>query len=199
MLQPHLKSKRIASAVAAVVLVATGWWCWDHRGYWLCDNFRVVEPGRIFAGGYQYPVPLKRIIARHEIKTVLSLREGDDEYDAQERDLLAAKGVQFRNVVIPYKVPDAERIARIQEAIAVITDEANQPVFVHCWAGCHRTGAVVAIYRVSRCGWTEAAARRELIDWGGTALGTQWPTRILAAFCSQSDSLARQPEGGAIR
>ena len=187
---------------AGVVAVGgAGSWLWDHRGYWIEDNFRVVVPGRIYAGGYQHPIPLKRIIAQQHIKTLLTLREGGDFNEEQERSVLDSCGVQFRKVVIPYKVSDESRIARIEEAIEVMTDPANQPVYVHCWAGCHRTGAVVAIYRVSRCGWTEEAAHKELVSWGGTALGMEWPTRVLHTYCtnppatvanSQDDSLPKK-------
>src|SRR5262245_28274171 len=170
-----------AAALLGVILVigGIGSWFWDHRGYWLIDNLREVEPGRIYAGGYQYRNPLRRIVRRHRIKSVLSLREGGDSYEAQERAALESMGVQFHEIAIPYQVPDETRIAAIERAVDFITDEKNQPVYVHCWAGCHRTGAVVAIYRVSRCRWTEQAASAELIDWGGGSLGTQWPVRLL--------------------
>jgi protein-tyrosine phosphatase len=186
------------SAVAFSSLA--GYWLWDHRGYWLADNLREVEPGRIYAGGYQYARPLERIIRRYGIKTVLSLREGGDPFESDERAVLETNGVQFRKIVIPYRVSDEERIAAIEQAIALITEEQNQPVYVHCWAGCHRTGAVVAIYRVSRCNWSESAAREELVSWGGTARGTQWPTRVLHTYCTRSgESVARHPQGDPVR
>jgi protein tyrosine phosphatase (PTP) superfamily phosphohydrolase (DUF442 family) len=194
-------SARLLIAIATLICLGAGtFWLWDRRGYWLADNFREVESGRIYAGGYQFPIPLARIIDRHHIKTVVSLREGDDAYDADEREVLQACGVKFVRVIIPYKVPDAERIARVEEAIAAITDRANQPVFVHCWAGCHRTGAVVAIYRVSRCGWTEQAARDELVAWGGTKLGSQWPTKLLHVYCTRPGAkVASNPEEDSVR
>jgi hypothetical protein len=179
-----------------------GYWLWDHRGYWLADNLREVEPGRIYAGGYQYSWPLERIIRRYRIKTVLSLREGNDSFERQERAVLDANGVQFRKVVIPYKVPEDVRIAAIEQAIALIADEQNHPIYVHCWAGCHRTGAVLAIYRVSRCHWTEEAASKELVSWGGTTRGAQWPTRVLRAYCMRvgdSEPVARHPEPASVR
>lgn len=180
-------SVRLVFGIAILICLCAGsFWVWDHRGYWVADNFREVESSRIYAGGYQYPMPLARIIARYHIKTVVSLREGDDSYDSDEREVLEARGVKFVRAIIPYKVPEEERIARVEQAIDAITDPANQPVFVHCWSGCHRTGAVVAVYRVSRCGWTEQAARDELVDWGGTKLGSQWPTRLLHTYCTRA-------------
>jgi tyrosine-protein phosphatase SIW14 len=194
-------SAQLAIALAIVICLSMGsTWLWDHRGYWLADNFREVEPGSIYAGGYQYPIPLTRIIDRYHIKTVVALRNRNDSYDTDERRVLEAKGVKFVRVSMPDKVPDEDRIARVEEAVAAITDPANQPVFVHCWAGCHRTGAVVAVYRVSHCGWTEQAARDELVAWGGTKLGAKWPTRILRTYCSRtSDPMASKPETNTVR
>lgn len=188
-------SAKLMIGLAILICLSAGsFWLWDQRGYWLADNFREVEAGRIYAGGYQYPIPLARIIDRHHIKTVVSLREGDDSYDSDEREVLDAKGIKFVRVIIPYKVADGERIARVEEAIEAMADPVNQPVFVHCWAGCHRTGAVVAIYRVSRCGWTEQAARDELVNWGGSKLGSQWPTKLLHTYCSLArESMASDP------
>ena len=194
-------SVRLVFAVAILICLCAGsYWVWDHRGYWVTDNFREVEPGCIYAGGYQYPIPLARIIDRYHIKTVVSLREGDDSYESAEREVLEARGIKFVRVIIPYKVPEKDRIARVEEAIDTITDPANQPVFVHCWAGCHRTGAVVAIYRVSRCGWTEQAARDELVQWGGTKLGSQWPTKLLHTYCSLAHNrMASDPAKDTVR
>src|SRR5262249_34017269 len=54
---------KIGVLLATVTVAALcGSWLWDHRGYWLVDNLRAVEPGRIYAGGYQYPMPLRRIV-----------------------------------------------------------------------------------------------------------------------------------------
>jgi hypothetical protein len=181
--------KYVIIAPAFVAAALASYWLWDHRGYWIINNFREVEPGRIYAGAFPYPKPLKEIIRRHKIKTVLSLREGD-KGEMGERTTLRTHRVRFHKIIVPYQVPDAVRIAAIEEAIAFITDERNQPVYVHCWAGCHRTGAVVAIYRVSRCNWTESEAREELESWGGTARGTKWPMRVLRSYCSHADSIA---------
>jgi tyrosine-protein phosphatase SIW14 len=177
------KRTRVALFIAIACSMPAGYWLWDHRGYCFTDHFREINPGRIYAGGYQYRWPLQRILRKYKIRTVLALREGDDAYESQERRVLDKANVRFHKIVIPYKVSDDERIAVIEQAIDFISDEKNQPVYVHCWAGCHRTGAVVAIYRVSRCNWSESMARAELIAWGGTALGTQWPVKALHSYC----------------
>lgn len=175
---------RLTAVAIGATIVCGGYWGWDHRHYWVARNFRVVEPGRIFASGYQHPGPLRRIVRERAIKTVLSLREADD-LETVEREVLTGEGVVFRRVVIPYRVSDAERIEKIQEAITVMTDPANQPVLVHCWAGCHRAGAVVAIYRVACCGWSEEQAYAELVRYGGISRDARAPARVLRVFSEQ--------------
>src|SRR5436309_436906 len=89
-------------------------WLWKHRYFAFKNNFRVVQPGRIYAGAYQNRIPLEQIIDQYHIKTVLSLRESGDTYEEKELQVLARKGVQFRDVAIPFKVSDEDRIAQIE-------------------------------------------------------------------------------------
>jgi protein-tyrosine phosphatase len=54
--------------------------------------------------------------------------------------------------------------------LSAALDPANQPVFVHCEKGEDRTGALVAIYRIVKQGWTPERAYAEacslgLTDW----------------------------------
>ena len=46
--------------------------------------------------------------------------------------------------------------------LQVVNDPANQPVFVHCKGGRHRTGAMTATYRMTREGWTAEQAVAEM-------------------------------------
>jgi predicted protein tyrosine phosphatase len=191
----RVRFTRLAGAAVVVAIVLGVWWVWNYRHHWVARHFRVVEPGRIYASGYQYPGPLRRIVRKHAIKTVLSLRAADELEDV-EREVLTGEGVAFRRVVIPDRVPDAERIQKIQEAIAIMTDPANQPALVHCFAGCHRSGTVVAIYRVSRCGWPEARAHAELVRYGGTSRNARAPARVLHTFCEQLRLDVARGQGG---
>ena len=50
--------------------------------------------------------------------------------------------------------------------LSIVSDPANQPVFVHCMHGADRTGAMCAAYRVAVQGWTPEEAVRELRDGG---------------------------------
>ena len=67
-------------------------------------------------------------------------------------------------------------------AVEIHADPENQPIFVHCWEGQHRTDAVIAAYRLMHSGWSEEA-RKELSRWGGfsegKAMGREIVMRVL--------------------
>jgi hypothetical protein len=50
----------------------------------------------------------------------------------------------------------------IDEFLALMDDPANRPVLLHCKAGLHRTGVLVAVYRMEYDGWDPLAAVEEL-------------------------------------
>ena len=84
-------------------------------------------------------------------------------------------------------------VALVEEAVNILADPQDQPVFVHCEFGKHRTGAVVAIYRVKNCGWTEWTARDELKRWGGFDAHAWWPSLALHDFSAEHASVAAIP------
>jgi protein tyrosine/serine phosphatase len=50
--------------------------------------------------------------------------------------------------------------------LAIVTDPARQPVFVHCRRGSDRTGTAVAVYRICVEGWSREAAIDEMVNGG---------------------------------
>ena len=53
-------------------------------------------------------------------------------------------------------------------------DPANYPVLVHCFAGIHRTGAYMAVYRMEIDRWDNDAALDELRACGYRHLDDEW-------------------------
>jgi tyrosine-protein phosphatase SIW14 len=57
-----------------------------------------------------------------------------------------------------------------------VNAKENQPVFVHCAGGRHRTGAMTAVYRMTMQGWDIERAYSEMKDydfytrWGHKAM-----------------------------
>ena len=50
----------------------------------------------------------------------------------------------------------------IDEFLSLMDNPANRPVLLHCKAGLHRTGVLVAVYRMEYDGWDPLAAVEEL-------------------------------------
>jgi len=93
------------------------------------------------------------------VRTVINLRTRHGERKAVE-----AAGMRY--VEIPMDVLKNVHPATVGKALSVMTDPANQPVYVHCSRGVDRTGVVVAVYRMEVDGWSEAEAEAEMEAFG---------------------------------
>jgi tyrosine-protein phosphatase SIW14 len=91
------------------------------------------------------------------IKTVLDLQK-DGRSD--EAGLVKRAGMQF--IRIAMTTTDAPTQAQIAEFFKIVNDPANQPVYVHCAGGRHRTGAMTALYRMTNDGWNAERAYAEM-------------------------------------
>ena len=59
----------------------------------------------------------------------------------------------------------APTAAQIEKFLSIVRDPANQPVYVHCVEGRHRTGVMTAIYRMTVDGWNADRAFGEMKDY----------------------------------
>jgi protein tyrosine/serine phosphatase len=46
--------------------------------------------------------------------------------------------------------------------LSLVNDQSNWPVFVHCRGGKHRTGVLIAVYRMEMDGWNVKQAYDEM-------------------------------------
>ena len=119
------------------------------------DNF-----GRINDNYYRGAQPEARDyadLAAGGIKTVIDLtRDGRDE----ERELVESAGMNFYR--IPLTTTDRPSDAAVAQFLKLADDPANQPVYVHCQGGRHRTGVMTAIYRMLHDGWNADQAYLEM-------------------------------------
>jgi len=91
------------------------------------------------------------------IKLVIDLaQEGDP---AEEAHATAA-GMRF--VRIPMTTHEVPSPTTITKFLSLVNDPANQPVYVHCMGGRHRTGVMTAIYRMTVDHWTPMRAFSEM-------------------------------------
>jgi protein tyrosine/serine phosphatase len=91
------------------------------------------------------------------VKTVVDLqRDGRDD----EEGLVQRTGMKFYR--IPLTTSDRPSEGAIAQFLKIVNDPANQPVYVHCAGGRHRTGAMTAVYRMTQDGWTADRAYEEM-------------------------------------
>jgi len=53
----------------------------------------------------------------------------------------------------------------VAEFLKIANDAANQPIYVHCKGGRHRTGLVTAVYRMTHDGWNFDKAFAEMMKY----------------------------------
>jgi tyrosine-protein phosphatase SIW14 len=95
------------------------------------------------------------------VKTVIDLTEGDV---SNEGAHVKQAGMNFYR--IPMTTHDRPSDAAVERFLALVNDKDNQPVFVHCQGGHHRTGVMTAVYRMFQDGWTADRAYGEMQKYG---------------------------------
>jgi protein tyrosine/serine phosphatase len=96
-------------------------------------------------------------LAAMGVKTIIDLQMSGEE---REQGLVEAHRMKFYRIGMSDKnQPGPEQVSLF---LKIVNDPANQPVFVHCAGGRHRTGAMIAIYRMTHDGWTADQAYKEM-------------------------------------
>ncbi|CAN5904979.1 hypothetical protein BH23PLA1_BH23PLA1_14450 [soil metagenome] len=144
----------------------------------------VVAEGRLIRGAWQRPVPLRRIIERERIRTIVTLTaiNQDDPKYVDQSGVVDGVGVDW--VLVPMRGSTAT-IEQMAEAADLLADPDRQPVFFHCVAGHHRTSLVHAAYRIRHEGYSAERAWRELADLPWTrpeAEADRADRRLIEAF-----------------
>ena len=119
------------------------------------DNFGVVNDA--YYRGAQPKGDDYRDLAALGVKTVIDLtKDGRDD----EQGFVEAAGMKFHR--IPMKTTDRPSDEAIAEFLSMVNDPANQPVYVHCQGGRHRTGTMTAVYRMTQDHWSATQAYDEM-------------------------------------
>jgi protein tyrosine/serine phosphatase len=120
------------------------------------DNF-----GRVDSRYYRGAQPEGRDyadLAALGIKTVINLTS--DDARPNERVMTERAGMSYFQIpMTTHQPPTAGQLA---EFFKIVNAPANQPVFVHCVGGRHRTGVMTAAYRMTEAGWTADQAFKEM-------------------------------------
>jgi protein tyrosine/serine phosphatase len=92
------------------------------------------------------------------VKTLINLTS--DDADANEQAMAERAGMKYMQIpMTTHTPPSAEQLTQF---LALVNDPANQPVYVHCVGGRHRTGVMTAAYRMTQDGWTSEQAFAEM-------------------------------------
>jgi protein tyrosine/serine phosphatase len=134
----------------------------------LC-HFHVVEPGVLMRCGQPRVRDLEQIRAEHGLRTVVCARGGTrhplrGRWFRKERAYCEQAGIHLEHMPFSdQSTPPADVFDRF---LALVQTPERRPVFVHCEQGFHRTGILVAAYRIRVCGWPVARAMDELRAYG---------------------------------
>ncbi len=114
-------------------------------------------------------------VERYHIRTILNVQDEypDPDLDVsfwgrrtiKESELCRQLGVRYVHLaptLISRRLIPEQRPPAIDEMLALLDNESNYPVLIHCHAGLHRTGILTAVYRMEYQGWSADEAYREM-------------------------------------
>ncbi|MBL8797589.1 MAG: dual specificity protein phosphatase family protein [Planctomycetia bacterium] len=162
-------------AGSLVALVTAGTFCYFRYCYTDGKRLRVVEPGVLYRSGQLSADGFTDAILRYNIRTIVNAMDEWPDPDLEknwlsaqtmkESELCRQLGVRYihlsPDLISRQRVP-TERPKAINQFLAIMDDPTNYPVLLHCRAGLHRTGCLVAVYRMEYQGFTPPEAVREM-------------------------------------
>jgi len=133
------------------------------------DRIHIANFGRVADTYYRGAQPVGRDyadLAALGVKTIIDLQEyGDKEEPA------AAKQAGLNYIRIGMNTRVNPTPAQLAQFLAIVNDPAQQPVYVHCAGGHHRTGVMTAVFRMTQDRWTGTDAFAEMKKYG---FGADW-------------------------
>ena len=125
-----------------------------------------------------------RALSTLGVKLVIDLAA---EGDAAEEGNAKPAGMRF--VRIPMTTHQVPSPAVIAQFLSLVEDPANQPVYVHCIGGKHRTGVMTAIYRMTEEAWPGLRAFQEMkqYNFGADFLHPEFKDFVLKFSANSED------------
>lgn len=142
-------------------------------------RLRTVSAGTLYRSGQMTADGLADAIRELGIRTVINVQNEFADPDLR-RSFLDGRTVKESTVctenharylllepdLLPQSTVPPNQPKVIDQFLQVVDNPANHPILLHCKAGLHRTGVLVAIYRMEYEGWSASAAIRDLKDNG---------------------------------
>jgi protein-tyrosine phosphatase len=160
----------LLALLVTVVPVVRFRWVYTHS-----KRLREVTPGVLYRSGEMTAPGFRETVARFHIRTIVNLQDEWPDPDLYtgyftlqtipETELCKELGVRYVYIppdLIPRHLVPGQRPVAIEHFLALLDDESNFPILVHCRAGLHRTGIMTAVYHMEHDGWDSHAAIEDL-------------------------------------
>jgi tyrosine-protein phosphatase SIW14 len=156
------------------------------------DNFGTINPK--YYRGAQPKGRDYADLAALGVKTVIDLQEYGDN---REPALVRAAGMKYER--IPMTTHETVSPEKITKFLALVNDPKNQPVYVHCAGGRHRTGVMTAVYRMTQDRWTADQAFGEMkkFNYGPVFLHPEFKSFVYS-YKPETSKVATLSEPAAI-
>ncbi|HYU79728.1 MAG TPA: tyrosine-protein phosphatase [Vicinamibacterales bacterium] len=117
------------------------------------------------------------------VKTVVDLQN-----DGEANEGADAARASLKFFRIGMSSTSAPSAAQVDQFLSIVNNPANQPVFVHCKGGKHRTGTLTAVYRMTHDGWTADRAFQEMLQYDfGSGMGHGGQKNFVYAYATNAD------------
>jgi tyrosine-protein phosphatase SIW14 len=150
-----------------------------RSGYAHHKRLREVTPGVLYRSGQLTAEGFRDAVARFGIRTIVNCQNEFPDPDlpmtfwlretVRESELCRDLGVRYIHLepdLIDQRCDPSARPRVIDEFLSIMDDPDAHPVLLHCRAGLHRTGVLVAAYRQEFDGWGPFLALQELKEHG---------------------------------
>lgn len=163
-------SRKRLLIVGVVLILVAGGVIWDEffKYQFFAKRFGTVVEGEIFRSGQISRAMFEPTMKEHGIQVVIDLNGYDytDPEQVNEVETSERLGIEhFRYRLDGDGRGDIMQYAATIEKLVECQAE-NKPVLVHCAAGAHRTGGVVACYRMLLQDVPAEAAYAEMCEYG---------------------------------
>jgi len=97
------------------------------------------------------------------IKTIVNLRTSNVEAEKEKAERL---GLRYFSLPMSGGQSLDRYETTAEKFLTIANDLSNRPVYAHCHYGIHRTGTMVAVYRMEKYGWSLETALEEMQKYG---------------------------------
>ena len=199
-------------ALVIAALVIGGPYLYYRYSYTFAKRLRPVDEVKgVYRSGCMTADGLAHAITTLKIRTVFNLMEEYpdpilstgyfDTTDVREAEVCERLGARMISLTVdtlaPIRARNNERPAAIAAFLDLMDRPETYPVLIHCKAGLHRTGVLVAVYRMEYNGWPRQDAMGELKANGfgdfAAKPSNDYIEQYILTYQRRSDRVSRAP------